>query len=115
MSKRIEFRVRDGVDALVAARSALESLDYTIEQSGTNGLTAWESTSVTGPDPARLSGGDPRGKGSQFLGLELAVVGPTLTMTSLTTGRTGGFVGTNRISSSFRRAKRAINDAVNDV
>lgn len=112
MSKRAEFRVRDGAEALAAARSALESLDYSIEQSGKNGLTAWESTAVAGADPARLAAGNPRGRGSQFLGLELATAGGRLTLTALTTGRTGGFVGTNRISSSFRRAKRAIGSAV---
>lgn len=112
--KKADFQVHDVDAALSAASAALEGLGFEV-QSGGEELTAWESTEARGADPARLAAGDPRAEGAQFLGLRVTAEANTLTMSGLTTGRRGGFVGVNRINRAFRRARRTVGSALRGV
>lgn len=115
MFSKASFAVRDRRAALTAATDALESLSYTVGADGGFRVRAWESTDVTGPDPARTAAGDPRAPGSAFLGVEMLADGDELTLIRLTNGRRSGFVGTNRVRKRFRQVRRAVRAALADA
>ncbi|OZM83560.1 hypothetical protein [Pseudonocardia sp. MH-G8] len=115
MFSKASFAIKGRDAALSAATDALESLGYSVEADDGFRVRAWESTDVTGPDPARTAVGDPRAPGSAFLGVEVLVDGDELALIRLTNGRRSGFVGADRVRKRFRQVRSAVRAALADA